>query len=195
MRGVECNDTNIARAAQLVRDGRVIVFPTDTVYGMGCDPYNETAVKRIYRIKNRDMTKPLPVLVRSIDVAERMAVMPDRAVNLAERFWPGPLTIVVHMRKDGPKFVSRNGKIAVRVPNGDCIGKLLKGCDCIVGSSANVSGQGSSNALQDVNVICDMALDGGTIPKVGESSIVDATHDDDIVLLRRGAISKEDISS
>lgn len=192
MQGVECSDANINLAARMVQQGKVIVFPTDTVYGIGCDPYNIHGIRRIYQIKGRDTSKSLPVLVKSVDTAQQMAIMTDCAKRLAERFWPGPLTIILYMQKDGPKYVSQNDKIAVRMPDGRCIRELLDRCNCIVGSSANISGHGSSRTLQDIDVSCDMALDGGIIPKGGESSIVDATRED-IVILRQGAISKEDM--
>lgn len=192
MQGVQCNNTNIGLAAHVVQQGGVIVFPTDTVYGIGCDPYNEYSIRRIYHIKGRDKSKSLPVLAKSIDIVRQMAIMTDCATRLAERFWPGPLTIILHMKKNGPTCVSQNNKIAVRIPAGLCITKLLDKCNSIVGSSANISGHGSSRMLQDIDVSCDMVLDGGVIPVCGESSIVDATTDD-IVVLRQGAISKENM--
>lgn len=192
VQGIQCNDTNIELAARMVRQGKVIVFPTDTVYGIGCDPYNEYAIDKIYQVKGRDKSKPLPVLAKSIDTVQQMAVMTGCAKRLAEKFWPGPLTIILYIQKGGPARISQNGKIAVRIPDGACISKLLDRCDSIVGSSANISGRGSSRTLQHIDVTCDMALDGGVIPAGGESSIVDATADD-IVVLRQGAIPREDM--
>ncbi|MXY61390.1 MAG: threonylcarbamoyl-AMP synthase [Cenarchaeum sp. SB0665_bin_23] len=190
MEGVSCSDVNIDLAARMVQQGSVIVFPTDTVYGIGCDPYNRDGIQRIYDIKGRSRSKPLPVLAKSIDIIQQMAIITDNARRLAERFWPGPLTVILHMRRDGPTHLSHNNKIAVRIPDGACIKKLLDRCDCIVGSSANISGRGSSKTLQDIDVPCDMAIDGGVISSVGESSIVDATGDN-MVVLRQGAISGE----
>ena len=190
MRGTPCSEASVGRAARILQEGGVVVFPTDTVYGIGCDPYNAEAVRRVYRIKRRDPSKPMPVLVASLKVASQMAAISDTARSLAERFWPGPLTIILRMREGGPAAASRNGSIALRVPGGACISMLLQRCGCIVGSSANMSGSGSSATLRDIEVQCDMALDGGAIPSAGESTIVDATGSA-VRVVRQGAIPGE----
>jgi L-threonylcarbamoyladenylate synthase len=90
----QCSEDAVARCALLVKNGGVVIFPTDTIYGIGCDPYNDAAVKRIFTIKDRDEKKPLPVLTYSVQNAERIVSLGRTGRMLAERYWPGALTIV-----------------------------------------------------------------------------------------------------
>ena len=183
MTRVACDGAGIAAAARLVRDGGVIIFPTDTVYGIGCDPYNAGAVQRIYGIKSREQTKPLPVLVDSAATARRISVMDDETVlRMASRFWPGPLTMILDVR-DGRLAESLNldvhggDGIALRVPDHECAGRLLGSCRMIAGTSANVSGAGPTgdpDACARAMRGYDMILDGGVIRDPAESTVVDA---------------------
>src|ERR671924_1061147 len=90
----KCSEDAIASCALVVKSGGVVVFPTDTIYGIGCDPYNDLAVKRIFRIKRRDEKKPLPVLTYSAQNAQRIVLLGSTGRMLAKRYWPGALTIV-----------------------------------------------------------------------------------------------------
>ncbi len=85
---VNCNKSGIEKTGQKIKQGGVIVFPTDTVYGIGCDPFNKKAVKRIYEIKSRKISKPLPVLVYSKEVAEKIVSFDKFTSKIAEKFWP-----------------------------------------------------------------------------------------------------------
>ncbi|HEX6068045.1 MAG TPA: Sua5/YciO/YrdC/YwlC family protein, partial [Nitrososphaera sp.] len=95
---LDCSDSGIQRCAQIVKDGGVVVFPTDTVYGIGCDPHNDAAVRRVFSIKDREEKKPLPVLVGSVDDAEKIVTLGQKGRALAERLWPGALTIVAPLK-------------------------------------------------------------------------------------------------
>src|ERR671914_455537 len=90
----QCSEDEVASCALVVTDGGVIVYPTDTIYGIGCDPYNDLAVKRIFTIKARSEKKPLPILTYSMQDAERIVSLGRTGRMLAERYWPGALTIV-----------------------------------------------------------------------------------------------------
>ena len=189
---VRCDEAGIARAARAVRDGGVVVFPTDTVYGIGCDPYNAGAVGRIYQIKSRDASKPLPVLVDSVGTARSVSAMDERAVRIAERFWPGPLTIIADVT-DAALAASlrlergRDG-IALRVPAHRCAQGLLGHCRMIAGTSANVSGAGSTGDPDECSGSMsgyDMLLDGGTIGGSAESTVID-TRAGRIAMVREG---------
>ncbi|ABK78313.1 translation factor [Cenarchaeum symbiosum A] len=115
---VKCDEDGIRRAVDAVRSGGVIVFPTDTVYGMGCDPYDAKAVGEIFRIKGRDPEKPLPLLAHSIGDLEGVAALEGYG-GMTSRFWPGPLTIVAELR-DGRlrKTMGLGESIAVGCPTG-----------------------------------------------------------------------------
>lgn len=185
----------MAEVAGLIGDGGVAIFPTDTVYGIGCDPYNEAAVRRIYRIKNRDASKPLPVLAFSQREVETVAEMGPVAREMAARFWPGPLTMVLDLAD--PALASSmgvDGRIAVRVPGGRCVGMLLETCGLLVGTSANPSGAAPPTDPDSVSVDCDIMLDGGVIEGGRESTIVDV-KDGKAYVIRRGAIPEEQIRS
>src|SRR5215470_10024387 len=99
------SDGALEQILSFLRAGGVIAFPTDTAYGLGADPFNDRAVRRIFEIKGRPETKPILLLVNSMEMANRVATFSDKAMALAERFWPGPLTMILHARKSVPSIV------------------------------------------------------------------------------------------
>ena len=194
MERMACDDEAAIRAARVISRGGVVVFPTDTVYGVGCDPYNSGAVKRVYDIKGRDPSKAFPVLARSTDVARSVAKMDSAASLLASRFWPGSLTMILEVTDRGlEKSLGLCGRIAIRVPAGRCVGLILQKCGMVVGTSANTSGRMSPADPADVSLECDLFLDGGVIPGGRESTIVDATKND-VAIIRQGIITREMMS-
>src|SRR5678815_1794248 len=101
----------------ILRAGGVIGFPTDTAYGLGADPFNEAAVRRIFEIKGRPEAKPILLLVNSMEMAGHVATLSDKAMTLAERFWPGPLTMILPARDKVPSVVTAGtGTIGIRWP-------------------------------------------------------------------------------
>ena len=182
-----CGPESTARAARIILDGGVVAFPTDTVYGLGCDPYNREAVDRIYHIKRRDRSKPLPVLACDADTASGISRMGAGAARLAARHWPGPLTMILEVtdRALAASMCLEDG-VAVRVPGGACAPALLEGCGMVVGTSANVSGEPSPVRAEDVRIECDLLLDGGICGGM-PSTIVDARIDP-VKLVRRGSL-------
>jgi L-threonylcarbamoyladenylate synthase len=120
---LKCNERNdITRGASIVKNGGVIVFPTDTLYGIGCNPYDEKAVDKIFKIKNRDKINPLPILASSVVDVERIALLGRAAKKLAQIYWPGALTVIVPLIDKNISHNLRAGKmiIGVRVPNNTC---------------------------------------------------------------------------
>ena len=127
MKQVSSDSAGIKLAIESIKNGGIVIFPTDTVYGIGCDPYNENAVKKIYEIKNRDSTKPLPILGYSKRVLENIVEFDEITNRIAEKFWPGKLTIVLPLKDDKLKKLSRGtNTLAVRVPNNKCVLAFLK---------------------------------------------------------------------
>ena len=193
----QCSDDEVASCALLVKSGGVVVFPTDTIYGIGCDPYNDLAVKRIFRIKHRDEKKPLPVLTYSAQNAQRIVLLGRTGRMLAKRYWPGALTIVAPIidRTISPRVVAGSSSLAVRVPANKCILLLLSHCRYLVGTSANLSGQialkSAKEVLQSRLEGYDAILDGGTAEKGTESTIVDVGGKPKI--LREGAIKSREV--
>ena len=193
---VKCDKDGIESASKIVNQGGIVVFPTDTVYGIGCDPYKKQSVKKIYKIKDRDISKPLPVLVYSKEIAEKIALFDELSKKIVERFWPGPLTLVLKLIDENLKeSLNITDKIAIRIPNHKCTLELLKECKFLVGTSANVSGSLSSTDpdecfknIQDY----DIFVDGGVIDSNGESTIVEVENDN-IKILREGSLSRDEI--
>ncbi len=193
---VSCNADGIEKASQIIHKGGVIVFPTDTVYGIGCDPYNKDSVKKIYEIKSRDVSKPLPVLAYSKAVAERIVIFDELSGKLAEKFWPGALTIILKLKDQNLReSLNLTDKIAIRVPNHNCTLELLKKCNFLVGTSANISGQmpftNPDEHLSDLQKY-DVFIDGGIIASNAESTIIEI-EDGKIRIIREGSLDREEI--
>ena len=193
---VTCNEKGIQKAINVIKKGGVLIFPTDTVYGIGCDPYNKEAVKKIYEIKSRKNTKFLPVLVYSKNVAEQIAVFDEVSKKIAEKFWPGPLTIILKIKDNRLKnSLNIKDKIALRVPNHKCTLALLKESKFLVGTSANISGQASftnpDECPRDLKNY-DLFLDGGKVNSEMESTIIEMEKEK-IKIIREGSLNEEEI--
>ena len=191
---ISCNDDDIQKAVSAINDGAIIVFPTDTVYGLGCNPYNRDSVLSLYEIKKREKTKPLPVIGYSKEELEKIAEFNPLEEKIAEKFWPGAITLILKVKdREIQKSLSLSEKIAVRVPNNKCALSLLKGCKLLVGTSANISGTEPFNDPKDCNENLtgyDLFIDGGIISSKGESTIVEVENND-VRILRKGGISEE----
>ena len=191
---ISCKDEDIQKAASAISDGAVIVFPTDTVYGLGCNPYNYNSVLSLYEIKKREKTKPFPVLGYSKEELEKIAEFSRLEEKIAEKFWPGAITLILKVKdQEIQKSLSLGEKIAVRVPNNKCALALLKECKLLVGTSANISETKPFNDPKECseNLIgYDLFIDGRIISSKGESTIVEIENND-VKILRKGSISEE----
>jgi len=193
---VSCTDSDIKVAIRKIKNGEIIVFPTDTVYGIGCDPYNENAVLRLYEIKKRKKTKSFPILGLSQTELEKIAEFNALEKKIAEKFWPGQITLVLKVKDEKIRqSLGLDKKIAVRVPNNQCVLSLLKECKLLVGTSANISGTApftDPNECSKDLIKYDLLIDGGIIPSRKESTIVEIVGDD-IKILREGNVSEMEI--
>lgn len=192
---VKCDPDGINIAIATIQKGGIVVFPTDTVYGIGCDPYNQNAVKSIYQIKNRGISKLFPILGFSKKELSEIAIFDKRAIKIAEKYWPGEITLVLKLKDEKLRETLKlDKKIAVRVPNNECALSILKECKLMVGTSANIS---DSKSFKDPNECIrnisgyDLFVDGGIIPSKGESTVIEI--DKEIRVLRQGNVSEEDI--
>ena len=193
---VDCDDEGIEKASQIIEKGGIVIFPTDTVYGMGCNPYNTNAVKKIYEVKSREKIKSLPVLAYSLDIIKKITCIEPFTEKIIEKHWPGPLTLILKLTDEKlKKSLKLNNKIAVRIPDSKCALKLLKKCELLVGTSANISGNPSftnpSECLKNIKNY-DIFLDGGTITSKGESTIIEIENKE-IKIIREGVLKKEEI--
>ena len=193
---ISCNDADIQIAAKAINDGAIVVFPTDTVYGLGCNPYNHEAVLTIYEIKKREKTKPFPILGYSKKEVEAIAEFNPLEEKIAEKFWPGPITLILKIKdKEIQKSLELAEKIAVRVPDNQCVLALLKECKLLVGTSANISGTAPFSDPKECSKNLsgyDLLIDGGIISSQGESTIVEIENND-VRILRKGNVSEEEI--
>jgi L-threonylcarbamoyladenylate synthase len=193
---VNCDKEGIEKASQIINQGGVVIFPTDTVYGIGCDPYNKASIEKIYKIKSRCITKSVPVLTYSIEMAERIAQFDQLTKKIVKKFWPGPLTIILKVTDEKiKKSLNLENKIAIRVPDHKCTLELLKKCNYLVGTSANISGdlpytnpKECLKKMQDYDVF----VDGCIITSKGESTIIEIENEE-IKIIREGSLTKEEI--
>ena len=193
---VPCGERGIKTAYDSIKKGGIVVFPTDTVYGIGCDPYNKVAINKIYKIKGRDKTKQLPVLAYSKKEIKDIADFDKNSEKFADKFWPGPLTLILKVKdKKIQESLGLEEKIAVRVPNHPCVLALLKECKLLVGTSANFSGQSSFNDSKGIIgkfTGYDILLDGGKIIDFGESTIIQF-EGNELKIVREGKIKSESL--
>jgi L-threonylcarbamoyladenylate synthase len=193
---VSCDKKGIEIVVKSIRSGGVVVFPTDTVYGLGCDPYNSEAIKKIYKIKKREQSKLFPILAYSKRELSDIVDFDEKSDKIAEKFWPGQVTLVLRLKDSRiKKSMNVKDKIAVRVPNSSCALALLKECKILVGTSANVSGMHPfTNADECLENLAgyDVFVDGGAISSSGESTIVEV-DDGKLVVHRKGVVSKSEI--
>ena len=186
----------ITKAAKIIKSGGLVAFPTETVYGLGADALNPEAVKKIFIAKGRPQNKALILHVHEIEQAAGLVEMNDAAMRLAEKFWPGPLTLVLPAKEIVPS-VTRAGlsTAAVRMPDNPTALALIKASGTpIAAPSANISGRPSpkdaESVRRDLGDRIDMILDGGRVTVGIESTIVDLTVPSRPVILRLGAISE-----
>jgi L-threonylcarbamoyladenylate synthase len=185
----------LVTAAKVVAAGGLISFPTDTVYGLGCDPLNCFAIEKVIKAKG-GRTKAMPVLVQDLESARRLAHISDGGRKLAEKFWPGPLTIVQEARAIVPRILVPQGTIGLRSPNHAICLELLRLCSGhLVGTSANKTGYAPAISAEALNVFSgsvDLVVDAGKSPLGVASTVVDLTKNR-LLMLREGPISKEEI--
>ena len=196
---LECsNYDHIASCASTLSDGGIIVFPTDTVYGIGCNPYYDESVERIFQIKDRSEDKPLPVMGYSISDIERLVHMSPLAKSLAQYFWPGALTIVSPCKDNNisRRVMAGGDNLAVRIPGNRCTQSLLRLCKYLIGTSANVSGRkpctSSYEVLSSGLSGFDLVLDGGALGGGIESTVIEVI-DSKVRILREGVIKSDKV--
>jgi L-threonylcarbamoyladenylate synthase len=193
---VNCNKEGIEKASEIINDGGIVIFPTDTVYGIGCNPYNKEAVEKIYKIKSRDIKKSVPVLTYSIETAKKIVEFDQFTEKIVEKFWPGPLTVILKVKdKKIKESLNLENKIAIRVPDHKCTLELLKKCNFLVGTSANISGDlpytDPEECLKKLETY-DVFVDGGIISSKGESTIIEIEKEQ-IKIIREGSLTEDEI--
>jgi L-threonylcarbamoyladenylate synthase len=201
-----CTQEIIQKAAKALLDGNLVAFPTETVYGLGGDACNARAISRIYQVKERPATHPLIVHVSSVNLLSKWAVdLPEYALKLGEKFWPGPMTLIVKRGELAKDFVTGGqDNVGIRVPNQQVALSLLKeferlGGHGVAAPSANKFGAVSPTNADAVNEeigaglnLTDLILDDGNCLIGVESTIIDCTNEFPVVI-RPGWLTPEQI--
>ena len=192
---VSCDENGISKIVKSYESGEIIAFPTDTVYGLGCDPFKKDSIAQIYELKKRDGKKRFPILGISKVELKKIVEFNSDAEKISDRFWPGQVTMLLPIKKEISQKIESNGKLAVRVPNNECILAILKKCKLIIGTSANISGEKSILNAYELKIKLpevDVLVDGGKITSQGESTIIDFI-DGKLKMIREGSVSKKEI--
>ena len=173
-------------AALALLKGRVIIYPTDTLYGMGANVFDNDAIRKIFAIKKRPEKKPLPVIVNSISMAKAMAVIDKPREKILKSFWPGPFTFILK-KKPSISFLLTAGRnsIALRMPDNYFCQSLIKDFEGpVIATSANISGEISSLDSREIierfsreDIQPDLFIDNGVLPESDPSTIIDLTTD------------------
>src|SRR3989344_221344 len=201
MKIVGQNDADVREIAKIVREGGLVIYPTETVYGAGVDATNAEAVKRLSKYKTRPLGKPYSIAVTNREMAEKYAQLNPTADNLYKNWLPGPVTIVSRGKhKVAPGVESETGTLGIRIPDYPMVTDIVRALGRpITATSANASYQKRPYKLSDIwdNIsnkqkdLIDLAIDAGELPHNEPSTVIDTTLDD-VVVLRLGEIKLKD---
>jgi L-threonylcarbamoyladenylate synthase len=200
MKIINSNTKGINQAVKKILDGEIIFIPTDTVYGIAANPYNNKAIKKIFSIKKRSLNNSLVLLCSNYKMAKKYAIFNKIANNLIKNFWPGPLTLILKKTahsKISKKWLSKNNSIGIRVPDHNVTKKIIDKCKFpIFCTSANISGKKSCRNIKDVvkNFKNEKItiINGGKTKFKKESTIIDVTENK-IKILRKGYLNKKNL--
>ena len=192
-------DDELNKVAEILKNGGIVIFPTETVYGIGANAFNEQSVKRIYEVKNRPDEKPLSIMVSGIEEIEKYAIIQnDVERKIIETFMPGPITVILKKKPGVFDYIS-SGKdtIGIRIPDNKIILSILNRLKFpIVAPSANISGMPSGielkGILKDFDGKIEACIDGGKA-EIGEGSTIVEVIDGKPVILRQGKITIREI--
>lgn len=189
----------VARAALILRQGGLVAFPTDTLYALGADASNRLAVKRVFAVKGRNLRSPIPLLVADLTMAiQFVGELPEAGIRLAERYWPGPLTMVVPApRSICTLLTAGTGRIGLRVPDAAvALAVIRQFGGPVTGTSANRSGArdplDAYEVLRQLEDRVDFILDGGPVAAGRPSTVVDVTTSPPVIV-RPGPVEQREI--
>ncbi len=187
----------LEQALDLLQQGELVAFPTDTVYGLGAMAFDAQAIDRLYQAKGREAGKAIAILVGEAEALQQVtAGMNDMAMRLAQRFWPGPLTLVVAGHPSLPANLSPRPTVGVRMPDHPVALTLLRRAGPLAVTSANLSGAPNASTAQEVLAQLQgrvaLILDGGKTPGGLPSTVLDCTGSQPVIL-RQGPITLEQI--
>ena len=195
------NEKQLDNCIEVIKNGGIVVFPTETVYGIGTNAFCEESVRKIYEIKNRPDEKPLSILLSNKEQIEKYAIISnDIERKIIESFMPGPITIILQRKKGMLDYVApEKNTIGIRIPDNNIILQILKKLYLpMVAPSANISGEPSAIELKDILEVfkdkVDVCIDGGKC-EISESSTIVQVVDNKIQIIRQGIITLKEIES
>lgn len=174
----------LKKVIKSIKEGKIIVFPTDTLYGLIADAENEKAVRKIFKIKKREKEKPIPIFVKNMKMAKRLAYIDKNQTEFLKNVWPGKITVILKTKNILPEILFKKRKnIGLRIPNYKLVNILLKKLNRpLTGTSANISGKPASGNLKKVlsqfkneKYQPDLIIDAGNLPKRKPSTVLDLT--------------------
>ena len=183
--------SEVEKAIKLLKEGKLIVYPTDTLYGLGANIFDERAIAKVYKAKRRPLSMPLPISLSSIEEIGEYAIMNELAYEIAQRFMPGAITIILKKKKCIPDIVTKE-KIAIRVPASDIAREIAKKVP-LTATSANLHGKEAPSTIEEAkrqlgNKVA-MYIDAGKL--LGKPSTIIDVSGGRIKIIREGAIPKE----
>ena len=205
VRYIDCkdkiNEEEIKEIANDIKEGKIVVFPTETVYGIGTNGLNEEAIGKLFKLKKRPKEKPISLLVYDIDMINKVAKdISETEYNIIKRFMPGPLTIILRKKENVPDILTAGSEfVGIRIPDNEIAKKLIEYSGIpIATTSANISGKESNTNIKDIMLEfkekVDYYIDGGR-SKLGKASTVIKVEDNKIKILREGSITKEQLEN
>ncbi len=192
------NDINsVKQSTKILKNGGIIAFATDTVYGLACDALNNEALERLYKLKNRKLSNPIAIFVESLEIAQEFVEFNKKSIEIANNFMPGALTLVLKKRENNfssqiSRLLSNDSYIGIRIPNHKFSLELLKSFNGILAvTSANISNQVCAKNVDQIKDYfkndLDLIIDGGELNN--KASTVVRIIDDKVEILRHGAIN------
>lgn len=193
----EPNTESLKRAVDVLKSGGLVIFPSDTVYGIAANAFISTAREQIYKLKGRSFDKPLILMADNIGSLRAVVDIHEKAEKIAEQFWPGPLTLICHTTNLGKMVMGGRHNCGARIPKDKTLLKLLKLCSFpLATTSANPSSKPSAKSGKEAGKYfdgkVDVILDAGKTTLGKESTVIDATHFP-FVVLREGCLHKSEL--
>lgn len=207
---IRLSDANIeeaaARSADVLSNGGIVLYPTDTLYGLGVESFQTPAVEKLYRVKERDLSRPIHSIVQSVEIMEMFATVTQEAHTLARDFLPGPLTMILKKKPEFTSGIARGmDTIGFRIPNHlFCLALAKVFPHPFTSTSANLSGRETERSIGAIldqfgpaQAEIDLVIDAGELPESAPSTVVDLSHlgeeDGHPAIIRQGAIPVTDI--
>ena len=188
------NNKELDKCVDIIKKGGIIIFPTDTVYGIGCNVFDEKAIKRVFEIKNRSYNKPICVLCSGIEDIEKLVLnLNEKERNIINEYMPGSCTLIVNKKKEISNMLTSGlDTVGVRIPGNDIAIELIKKCGFPISTtSANISGESDFTEIKEIfkefGEKVDVIIDGGK-SKIGVPSTIVEIENNEVKILRQGSL-------